>query len=250
MYMAFCWANIAEWKYVERYIDELKANIETFQIPLTGPLGALMLYITGVYRQGVGDFEAALEIFQNERFTLSPAKSSGTSSAYQVERDVALLAALNKLWILQDRHQQDPSTATLCINRLEPYCKHHPNRDIQTAFNLMMATVTMNPPQTGVMVKRHLGLALAGAKATANAQFLCITLNVMCSRFFSGVVGDQAEKSAMAATVQASRFNNPMWRGVANGMLAQCYDVQGKKIEAKNALDQAVMFSQQAVCDP
>jgi len=90
---------------------------------------------------------------------------------------------------------------------------------------------------------------LSGARTTANTQFLCITLNVMCNRFFSNVVGAQAEKSAMAASVQAMRSGNILWRSVAEGMLAQCYEVQGKHTEAQATLEQAQSFARLALPD-
>jgi len=95
-------------------------------------------------------------------------------------------------------------------------------------------------------VKGYLRAALHGAGVTANTQFLCITLNVMCSRFFSNVVGDQAEKSAMAASTQAANSGNALWRSVADGMLAQCYEVQGKNAMARDTLAQAQVFAQKA----
>jgi hypothetical protein len=103
-----------------------------------------------------------------------------------------------------------------------------------------MATVRTNPPAPVFKVKKYLGAALNGSQITGNTQFLCITLNVMCDRFFHGVVGDQAKKSAEAAVAQAKRSGNSLWKSVANGMLSQCYDVQGNmEKEAQNALESA-----------
>ena len=248
MYMAFCWAALAEWGQVKRYVDELRTTATAFEVSLTGPLGYLMFYITGVYHQGIGDLKTALEIFQDDRFKLSTATNSVTTSADQVERDVALLAALNTLWILQDGQRKDPDNNVALIDRLEPFCANHPNKEIQTAFNLIMATVSTNPPAPVFKVKKYLGAALKGAQNTGNTQFLCITLSVMCDRFFHGVVGHQAEQSAKAAVVQATNSGNPLWKSVAHGMLSQCYDVQGnKEQEARQSLEQAVMFSRKAM---
>jgi hypothetical protein len=245
--MAFCMAAVADWPGVKRYVDELKSTAKTFEIPLAGPLGLLTTYLTGVYHQGIGDFDTALRIYENEKFNLTSPKSSHVSSVDQVERDVALLAALNSLLILQDARRQDPNNNAALLAKLEPFCSKHPSKDIETAYNLVVATVNTNPPSPMYKIKNYLRAALSGAQATANTQFLCITLNVMCSRFFNNVVGEQAEKSAMAASVQAQKSGNLLWRSVGDGMLAQCYEVQGKKAEAREAWERARLFSQKAL---
>ena len=112
-----------------------------------------------------------------------------------------------------------------------------------------MATVETHPAAALFQVKNCLRAALNGAQTTANTQFLCITLSVMCNRFFSNVVGAQAEKSAQAASVQAQKSGNILWRSVADGMLAQCYEVNGKTADAKFTRDQAFKLAQMALPD-
>ncbi|TVY31853.1 MAU2 chromatid cohesion factor-like protein [Lachnellula subtilissima] len=246
LYLGFSAAARADWEQVRQNIDELKSTAKNFDIPILGPLECLTMYLTGIYYQGVGDLDAALHIYQDKRFNLPTAKNANATSADQVEHDFALLAALNTLWILQDPRRQNADRNTAMIARLEPICSKHQNRDIQTAFNLAMATVKTNPPAQLFTIKKYLGAALAGAQATVNTQFLCITLNVMCNKFFSNVVGQQAEKSAQAASVQAQKSGNILWRSVADGMLSRCYEVQGKNVEAQSSLENARQFSQMA----
>lgn len=246
IYMAFCSAGLTDWPKVKECIDKIHQIAANFEIDLKGPLECLTLYLTGAYHQGTGNFDTALQIFRNERFDIPASKSTPTSYAEQVERDIALLAALNTLWILQDKPRQDPAMNVALIDRLGPLCVHHPNKDIETAFNLIAATVTTNPPTELYKIKAYLRASLNRAQMTGNTQFLCITLSVMCSRFFSGVVGDQAEKSAKAASVQAMKSGNVLWMSVADGMLAQCYEVQGKKVEAQATLEQAHISAEKA----
>jgi len=247
--MAFCAAAVADWPTVRTHINKLRATAKNLEVSLAGPLGTLALYLKGVYYQGTGDLDEALQVYQDKKFDLpqEAQASPNISSADQVELDISLLAALNTLWVLQDTERKDPSNNTTLIARLEPFCGNHPNKDIQTAFNLIVATVETNPPAQLFKIKNYLRLALEGAQYAANTQFLCITLNVMCSKFFSNVVGAQAEKSAMAASVQAKKSGNVLWRSVADGMLAQCYEVNGKKSEAESTLDKAQRLAQQAL---
>jgi hypothetical protein len=245
-YIAFCAAASGSWADVKNNIDKLKATANELEMPLVGPLGFLVTYLSGVYYQGIGNLDAALKIFQDKKFDLPPESDPplASRSIEQVERDISLLAALNTLWILQDGRLKDPITNTALIARLERFCEKHLNRDIQTAFNLIVATIETNPTTPLFKIKNYLKAALEGSQATANTQFLCITLNVMCSKFFSNVVGAQAEKSAMAASVQARRSGNALWKSVADQMLAKCYEVNGKKSEAHAAMSQAQRYTQ------
>ena len=53
------------------------------------------------------------------------------------------------------------------------------------------------------------------------------------------MVGEQALKSALAAARQAQRSGNLLWKSVADGMLAQSYEVQGQREVAKREWDKA-----------
>jgi len=246
VYMAFCSAGMGDWPETKRCIDSLKTTSRSFGMSSTELLETLATYITAVYHQGTGDLDQALNMFQDPKFALPAAKSPVVTTIDQLHRDLCILAALNTLWILQEGSRQDNDRNTVLIEKLKPFCENNSNRDIQTAFNLVVATVPTNPPAHMYDVKGYLRAALHGAGVTANTQFLCITLNVMCSRFFSNVVGDQAEKSAMAASTQAANSGNALWRSVADGMLAQCYEVQGKNAMARDTLAQAQVFAQKA----
>jgi hypothetical protein len=248
-YMAFCAAATTDWPGVQSHLNKLKATARSLDLSLDGPLELLVLYLTGIYHQGIGNLDMALQIFRNNAFDLplEANRIQPMSSAAQVERDIALLAALNTLWIVQGGHRKDFSRNSDLIAKLHLLCENHPNKDIQTAFNLVVATVETHPPAPLYQVKNCLRAALNGAQTTANTQFLCITLSVMCSRFFSNVVGAQAEKSAQAASVQAQKSGNVLWRSVADGMLAQCYELNGKTSEAKTTRDQALNFARIAL---
>lgn len=244
--MAFCAAATGDWEQVKKYIQKLDMTNKKLDASLVGPLGTIALYLFGVYHQGTGDLDTALKIYEDERLNLETYKVTN-SSVSQVEKDFALLAALNTIWIHQDSHRQDMRRNTTLIEQVSSICRSHPNRDIQTAFNLVAATVKTDPPTPSIQIKGHLTAALAGAQATANTQFSAITLSVMCSRFFVSVVGGQAEKSAMAASQQTHRTGNPLWKSVAGNLLAQCLELNSKPAEAKQAMRMAQEFAQKAL---
>ncbi len=227
-------------------IDLVGEVAQKYETSLSGLLGFFRLYLEGVYHQGTGDFDSALRIFQDDVFNVPATKGSNTTSSDELSRDIALLALLNTVNILQDSERLDLNNNASLLERLESLCLHHPNKDIVTAFHLIKATVKANPPIPMFQIKQSLKVALSWATATSNSLFLCITLSVMCSRFFSGVVGDQALKSALSASKQSSNSGNPLWTSVADGMLAQCYDVHGRKAEAQATLNQALQSAQKA----
>lgn len=246
IYIAFSHATVGDWSTVKLHLDLLSDSVRNFDTSLDSILVSLKLYLDGIYHQGIGDFDSALRIYQDERLSLPASKSLTMTPACQIQRDIAILAYMNMLWTLQDRQWLDPSQNAAMIERLEQLCSNHPDKDLVTAFHIIKSTVTTSPPTTMIQIKGHLKLALAGSQTTANKLFLCITLSIMCSRFFSGVLGDQSMKSAMSASQQASNVGNALWMSVADGMLAQCYDVHGRKGEAQATMEQAQAIAQKA----
>jgi hypothetical protein len=248
-YIAFCAAAVGNWATVKTYINNCNTIISRLDVSLHGPMESVAIYLAGVYHQGTGDLEKALRIFQNPKLEIS-APPGKLSSARQVEHDFALLAALNSLWILQKPHLLDTSRNTETLAKLKDLCQSHPNKDIQTAFNLAAATVETTNPRTTLETKSHLSAALKGAQIRANLQFICITLVVMCGSFFANVVGEQAEKSALAASVQSHNAKNKLWMSVADGMLAHCYQINGKTTEAEDLLRGALEHAENSMPGP
>lgn len=66
-----------------------------------------------------------------------------------------------------------------------------------------------------------------------------MTLNIMSWKFFRGVVGDQAEDSARASQNLAKRSGSNLWISVADRLLADALEVQGKHAEAEAARAEA-----------
>lgn len=55
----------------------------------------------------------------------------------------------------------------------------------------------------------------------------------MSWKYFRGVVGEQSEKSARAGRATAKKANDRLWVSVADEMLAETLERQGKGPEAK-----------------
>ena len=60
-----------------------------------------------------------------------------------------------------------------------------------------------------------------------------MTLNFLSWKFFRGVVGEQAEKSARTSHFTAKMGMNRLWMSVSAGILGNALEVQGRLQEAK-----------------
>lgn len=65
-----------------------------------------------------------------------------------------------------------------------------------------------------------------------------MTLTFMSWKYFRGVVGEQAEKSARAGRAMAKRANHRLWASVTDEMLADTLERQGKGDEANSVREE------------
>ncbi|KAH8126174.1 cohesin loading factor-domain-containing protein [Trichoderma asperelloides] len=226
-------ASHCQWSTVKQMVQ----NLQSFVSPSTQPTVKLLaIYLKGVYFQGIGQLQQALDIFLDNRFEVQQQGSTGTKAGHQ---EIALLAGLNRLWIMQHPSCRNDQTTQDLIEQLQPHCNNHTNIDLRTAWHNVMAAIVTDPPQQLNQQKQHIHAAMAGSKVTSNVLGAAVTLCIMRSRFFENVIGEQALKSARAAAKQAQRSGNVLWQSVADGMLAQSYEVQGQRDEAKQEWDKA-----------
>lgn len=208
---------------------------------MQGPMATIALYIRGMYHQGMGDLDIALQVFRDPKFDITT-PSGPLSTVRQVEHDLSLLAALNTLWILQEPRHLDKDRNAEIIANLKDMCSNHHNEDLRAAFHVAAACI--ETPRSGLEIKSQLSNALIYAQKRQNVHFICITLVMMSSSFFTGVLGEQAEKSALSAAMQAKKTGNKLWIGVADGLLANCLQVNGKTTEAEAKRREAQVHAQ------
>ena len=65
-----------------------------------------------------------------------------------------------------------------------------------------------------------------------------MTLTFMSWKYFRGVVGEQAEKSARAGRAMAGKASDRLWVSVTDDMLAETLERQGKGEEAKSVREE------------
>jgi hypothetical protein len=203
-----------------------------------------------MYYQGTGDLDRASRIFQDHRFAIPDADTISNNAAAIPPSEVALLAALNRIWIMQEPSYRDDYQVVDLIEKITPYCADHPDVDIRTAYNLALAAIQTEPRQSIQTVKRHIQAGLKWAQNANNTHLLSISLNLMRAMLFENVVGDQAVKSAKAGRAQANKAGNLLWMSVGDGMLAQTEEMQGQVEQAERLRQSGTQLAIQAFIKP
>ncbi|KAL0465691.1 cohesin loading factor domain-containing protein [Neurospora intermedia] len=233
-------ATLSDWRKVKACLDALG----TAQLP-EGFLDVLTLYLTGVFKQGTCRLGEALVIWKDPRFAMDRRGLPQNNTSHIIS-ELCILAALNRIWIMQaPAFSNDGETAQL-LDFLRPLCEDNPDLDIRITYNLVLASITLDPPLPINQVKQHMKLSLNGAQNTSNTHFLSIALNIMRNKLFENVVGEQALKSARAGTAQARKSGNLLWMSVAEGMLAQSLEQQGLKEEAEKTREEGIRLANEA----
>lgn len=223
--------------------DKVKQDLSAIQSlsgrkPFPGMLGSLCSYLKGAYYQGVGDLTRALEIYCSPAFELDRYLHAVRSDKHG-EFELAVLATLNRLWIIQHPDYEDEKTSQELMETLSATVTDSVDIELRTAYHLVMATAKTHPRQPISQVKSHIHHSLTSSQKTHNTHCLSLALNIMRCKLFENVVGEQALKSAKAASAQAVKSGNKLWKSVADGMLADSYEVQGAKEEATRHLESA-----------
>lgn len=222
-----------DWDMASTSLKELRQVIQDIGPNIPKPVECLMEYAAGTIAQATGDLAGAFNIFQSPLLSLSPSASKTTRN--DPCRDSAILAALNTVLLIRDPAHHSHSHLPAVMATLESFCSTSPNKYIQAAYFLVCATVQT---ESTIQTKQYLQQALQSATAISNSQITCMTLTFMSWKYFRGVVGEQAEKSARAGRAMAKRANDRLWASVTDEMLADTLERQGKGDEAQGVREE------------
>jgi len=215
------------------------------QQPLEGSLGTLAAYLGGAFEQGVGRLDAAKRIFDDPRFALDTAGKSPRHEK-SIEFGISLLAALNRVLIMQEKGHRDDRKIAELVEQLGRYCSDYDDVEIRAAFHLTMAITQMNPPLSINDLKQHLHVAIQTTRRTNNTHCLSMALNTMRYRLFEDNVGEQAVKSAKAGTAQAMKSGNLLWMSVAEFMCAKSYESRSQTREAEQCFKTGTQYANES----
>ena len=236
LHLAFTLCRRTSWAAAREQQDEIDAALAAMVNP-SEPLLLLSAYLEGVICQGVGDVSGALSTYQSA--TLSIHEYRKISHPSHIHLDISLLSALNMLLIIRTPSHPLHNTLPSLISFIEHLCLRNPNRQIQAAFHLVSATISES--STILHTKQSLQSALQLAKATDSKHLICMVLTFMSWKFFKGVVGEQAEKSARASQTLAQQCKDGLWMSVSAGVLGDTLEAAGRIDEAKRARESGVM---------
>jgi Cohesin loading factor len=249
--LAFALCVRTDWDSAITSLKELEQWNDGFSPdPAPGMLPILASYLEGVIYQGTGNLTRALSVFQSPQFMVLDDPSFDTESntnraSHDPKRDVSILASLNSILILRGLPEPDQDFINEMLSRVEPFCLSHSDQNIKAAYYFVKAIYCASDPL--IKSKQFLQLALKTAKGIANNQLTLITLNFMSWKFFRGVVGEQAEKSSRASLRLAKKGMDGLWTSVAEGMLADSLEVQGKLEEARVMREEAMKSAETIV---
>lgn len=197
-------------------------------------LKAYLIYLKGACHQGTGCFDAALSYFRDDSLAIE----AGNAASKAPQRHLALLAAMNQLWIMQRPSHQDDSATVELISELDPLCRPHPNIEIRGTWQSVLAAVVTNPPRQRNQRKEDAGQALSNIKG----NILATTIGLVIARdlLYNNLLGEQAWKCMQAAATWAGRSGNPLWQSVVDGIIAEFSDARNEKEQSRKFWERGV----------
>ncbi|KAL9075062.1 MAG: hypothetical protein Q9157_004153 [Trypethelium eluteriae] len=235
VYRIFGFCDLSNWTKAKEELDHLRRTLKDFSYQIPQHTQNLMLYLQGSIHQSAGNLDLALKVFRSSALALSPSSNRVPAPHQQL----GILAALNTVFILRNPVLNSYPEASEILNRLQPLCNDHPCKPIKAAYTLAQALVTSTDDevQSGkpsmLTTKTSLSTSLGLAKSTQNAQIMALVLSFLAQIFFTGISGEQAEKSARAARATAHNWRSGLWIVVADGMLEQTLGLLGKEDERR-----------------
>ena len=237
LYLAFTLCARTSWSAAREQQAKIEASLGSM-VNTSEPLFILTVYLQAVIHQGTGNLTEALSLYQSSILSL-PTPSEQRSRS-QISLDISILSTLNTILIIRSpSHPQNHLVPSL-VASLEPFCVQNKNYQIYSAYHLVAATTSS---ETILLTKQSLQSALQASKQTDNKHLMCMVLNFMSWKFFRGVVGDQAERSARASQSLAHQCMNGLWMSVSAGLLADTLEVAGRNEEAEKARQNGVRYA-------
>ena len=237
VYLAFTLCARTSWSAAKEQQAKLEASVGSM-VNAPEPLLLLTVYLEAVIYHGLGRLTEALELYQSSILAL-PASLEQRSRS-QMSLDISILSTLNMILILRSPSHPQNCLVPSLVSQLELLCLQNRNHQIGSAYHLVAATTS---PDTILLTKHSLQSALQAAKQTDNKHLMCMVLNFMSWKFFRGVVGEQAERSARASQNLAQQCMNGLWMSVSAGLLGDTLEVAGRNEEAERARQSGIKTS-------
>ena len=241
---AFLKCEKGEWDEANQAVDTIDKVSKEVGAGFPPSITCITEYLRGSIQQGSGNLDAALEIYQMPMFDLSQFVRGPEPSVHhrshdseaETIRNIAILAAMNRLLIINDPSHPQHNRSSSIIEQLNTLVKASQDKNIQASYTLIHSLIT----QTGILrSKQSLIAALNSAKAIANGQITALVLMTMHQKHFIGVTDEHAVKCVRATSMQMRNWGNPMWMHVTAGVEAEALEFQGKLGESEAKMGEA-----------
>ena len=198
-------------------------------------------YLKGAIAQGMGDLSTAFPTFESIIDDLCPSNdlaSGPQSQAYirnatQSHRELYILSTMNILQIIRNPSHPNHAQFDTLVAQIAPHCTNTSNRGITAAYHIINAAA---PASSKILsTKQALSWGSQHAQAVSNNKLVCVILNILSWKIFSGILVDQTEKSVQACLTVAKRCADTLWISVSAGVMAE-------SLEAAGRLDEAAQF--------
>jgi hypothetical protein len=171
------------------------------------------VFLHATILQGMGHIDGALSMYQCELLRL-PDRT--VPKDQDLDLDLSLISTLNAILILAGSSGIAENNAVVLHKVAEPFISSHSNRSLRAAHELLQSV--LHPQGKMIDKKKHFQNCLAAARTVNNTQLISIALSLMCTVFFTNVIGEQAQKSVNSTRALADRSRNLLWRSVAAGL--------------------------------
>lgn len=242
---AFLHSQEGQWDEVQHAVDTMSKISKELGEEFPRSMTSTIQYLNGAIQQGRGDLSTALRIYQSSTFDLSqftrgPKSSQHSHKSHDSEsdtiRNIAMLAALNKLLIINDRSHPQYNQIPDIIEQLKPLVKTAQDKTIEAAYKLIRTNVVQLPIFEDKDTRVQ---ALNLAKAAENSQMAALVLVTMYLRYFCGLNNKNAHQCLKATRVNMKDWGSPMWLHVTAGLEAQALDFWGRTADAQTRLEEA-----------
>ena len=234
LYLAFAYCGRYDWDTAATHLKELRKEFAKDGSEMDEQTQRLILYLEAVCIHGRGELRRALEVYNSPILRFQQ-----DSKASNMEKDLRALAALNSIFILRTLGVEEYIKADNLLTMVEFYCLNHTSKAFLAVYHIAKAT-SQGSNNTIIKTKQYIQSAVQASRAASNNQLLCVVMNLMTENFFHHtIVGDQAEKAALAGRQLATKSRNKLWTIVADDMYGDIMERCGKTAEAETARKEA-----------
>lgn len=206
-------------------------------------------YLRGILAQGIGELNTAFPMFESVVDDICPSDkySSGAQSQSHIrnvtnlKRELYILSNMNLLQIIRNPNHPNHAQFDELLAQISPHCTQSSNRGITAAYHIINAAA---PASSKILAtKQSLSWGNQHAQAVNNDKLICISLNIMCWKFCSGILADQTETFFRKCLLKATLCDDRLWISVSAGMMNGWLEAAGQLEEAARVREEGMQYA-------